>query len=514
MKQVCTISAALVLAAVYAPPALAQKTGELVSQAIEAQGGAAALRALKGLAIKGSAKHWEPEQSKVVDGEPRFLGDSTFAMTWDLGNGMARTEWTRAMQYPAVETLKYTEVVTPAAGYVITGNQTAAMSGIRVAAQLRELERASPTLLLKAMDDGGNVGSVDPQALGEDSLPAVSYTDGGTKFTILFDKATHLPAAIRTRDEDNVHGDSNYDLVLGDWKALGDAKVAHSLSYRLDGVEVAKVTYTDLTPNPAIPADTFAISDAVKSAAKGPAKSDVPYQWVLRRIFLGRFIDSDAMFVPAGGSLKLVEITPDVQQVVGGSHNNLIVAMQDFLVVFDAPIGEGQSRWVIDAAKAKYPGKPIKYVVLTHHHMDHTGGTRTYVAEGATVVVPAPTKAHWEKMLRMPRTIIPDAQQKAPKEVNVVEVKDTMSIKDDSGEIRLHIIANPHVEGMIIGHVVKPNVVWVTDIWSPVRDKTKTAGSIAFAQALNELGISGATLVGGHGAYGKQSDLEAVVAQQ
>jgi glyoxylase-like metal-dependent hydrolase (beta-lactamase superfamily II) len=26
---------------------------------------------------------------------------------------------------------------------------------------------------------------------------------------------------------------------------------------------------------------------------------------------------------------------------------------------------------VIDAAKAKYPGKPIKQLILTHHHMDH-----------------------------------------------------------------------------------------------------------------------------------------------
>ena len=72
----------------------------------------------------------------------------------------------------------------------------------------------------------------------------------------------------------------------------------------------------------------------------------------------------------------------------GGTANNLIVAMKDHLVIFDAPYGEQQSRWVIDAAKAKYPGKPIKYLVLTHHHMDHTGGMRTYVAEGATVVVP------------------------------------------------------------------------------------------------------------------------------
>ena len=55
---------------------------------------------------------------------------------------------------------------------------------------------------------------------------------------------------------------------------------------------------------------------------------------------------------------------------------------------------------MIDAAKAKYPGKPIKYLVLTHHHMDHTGGMRAYVAEGATVIVPAPTKAYFEQVVQ------------------------------------------------------------------------------------------------------------------
>jgi glyoxylase-like metal-dependent hydrolase (beta-lactamase superfamily II) len=352
-----------------------------------------------------------------------------------------------------------------------------------------------------------------PQKLGDQSLPAISYTDGGTKFIILFDKTTHLPAAVRTKDDDNVYGDSNYDLVLGDWKAVGGVKIAHALSYRINDVEIANVTYKEVTPNPTIASDAFAVSDAIKASAKTPA-ANPPYQWVIRRVFLGLFVDSDGVFVPPGGSLKLVELAPNVQQVVGGSHNNLIVALKDGLVVFDAPISEGQSRWVIDAAKAKYPGKPIKYVVLTHHHMDHTGGTRTYVAEGATVVVPAPTKAHWDAMLRRPHTLVPDAEQSAHKPVKVVEVKDVMSIGDGTTEIKLHVIDNPHVKGMLIGHVVQPNIVWVTDLWSPVRDTAKTPGAVAFGEALRKLGIAGATLAGGHGSNGKQSDLDTVLAQK
>ena len=186
--------------------------------------------------------------------------------------------------------------------------------------------------------------------------------------------------------------------------------------------------------------------------------------------------------------------------------------MNDGLVIFDAPCCELQSRWVIDAAKAKYPGKPIKYVVLTHHHMDHTGGTRAYVAEGATVIVPATAQAYFERNLARPHTVVPDAEQAAAKPLHVVGVADTMSLKDDSVEIRLHVIANPHVDGMLIGHVVQPNVVWVTDLWSPVRDSTKTPGVVAVNEAVKKLGIKDAIFAGGHGANAKQAVLDQIMA--
>src|SRR4029077_7677317 len=103
--------AALVLAAGQVAPAFAQNSaGDLVRQAVGAEGGADALRGLKSLAVKGDAKFWEPGQSFAAGGEPRFLGDATFAITWDLAKGMARTDWVRDQKYPDPPIkLKYTE---------------------------------------------------------------------------------------------------------------------------------------------------------------------------------------------------------------------------------------------------------------------------------------------------------------------------------------------------------------------------------------------------------------------
>src|SRR5262249_11946401 len=161
---------------------------------------------------------------------------------------------------------------------------------------------------------------------------AVVYTNGQFKYTIMFDRSTHLPAAVRTQDEDNIWGDQNYDVILGDWKSVGGIKVAHSRSYKLGDMEIQRLTYKEVTANPTLAANTFQVPDAVKAAAKPPATKDVPYQWVIRRLFLARFTDSDAIYFPPNGSFKLVELGPNVQMVQGGGANNLIVNMKDGLV--------------------------------------------------------------------------------------------------------------------------------------------------------------------------------------
>ena len=66
-----------------------------------------------------------------------------------------------------------------------------------------------------------------------------------------------------------------------------------------------------------VDAAQFAAPDEINASLKPPATANVPYQWVIRRLALGVFLDSDKVFVPEGGSLKLVELAPNIQHVVG-----------------------------------------------------------------------------------------------------------------------------------------------------------------------------------------------------
>jgi hypothetical protein len=102
-------NAVLVLAMTQQQTAFMQGNGDdLVNQAVAAQGGGNALRGLRGLAIKGDAKFWEPGQAFAAGGEERFLGDATFAITWDIADGRVCTARDRDLKYPDRVKMKYT----------------------------------------------------------------------------------------------------------------------------------------------------------------------------------------------------------------------------------------------------------------------------------------------------------------------------------------------------------------------------------------------------------------------
>jgi hypothetical protein len=101
MKHLLGMSAALLATTALVQFASAKEgPADLVKAAIAAEGGADALRALIGLSIKGEAKHWEPGQSLKAGGEPRFLGDTKLAITWDVAKSQVRMDAERAMVYP------------------------------------------------------------------------------------------------------------------------------------------------------------------------------------------------------------------------------------------------------------------------------------------------------------------------------------------------------------------------------------------------------------------------------
>ena len=100
----------------------------------------------------------------------------------------------------------------------------------------------------------------------------------------------------------------------------------------------------------------------------------------------------------------VVKVADDVYMLnglAGGTHNVMFVAFNDYVLVLEAPeqiIYGSNSVQALAKIKETVPGKPIKYLVLTHHHSDHAGGFREYVAEGTTIVTAPGNKSFLEQV--------------------------------------------------------------------------------------------------------------------
>jgi glyoxylase-like metal-dependent hydrolase (beta-lactamase superfamily II) len=233
----------------------------------------------------------------------------------------------------------------------------------------------------------------------------------------------------------------------------------------------------------------------------------VPYQWVLRRLASGFYLDSEALYTDDGGSMQLTDIAPNITMVTGSTHNTVIVAANQYLVAFEAPGDDGQSQWIIDAAARKYPGKPFRYVVLTHHHIDHSGGLRAYAAQGATIVVGKGDGAFFRKVLAAPHNLDPyPLKAYTPK---VIEVNGKWSINDSGREIDAYSLDNPHAAGYLIPYVPDAKLGFVTDLWNPGPPVTNTnPAMVAVVRGVEKIGIKPERFAGGHGAVGNYADLE------
>ena len=499
----------------------------IVSRAVQETGGADQLAGIKTVSVKGTVKQWEPEQSAAAGGEMRFANESTFESVTDVGTGAARIDWVKKFSYPAPRTFTFTEIVTPDAGYVagidsngrtkqsLDSNPPAhAMSGLRLAATQRELWRGSPLFLLDMSNSPDRVFAAPEVTVGGVTYPAVNYRVGNHAFTVLFDRVTGLPARIRTHDYDNIWGDVTYDLALSDWQTVDGVKVAMTRNYELNGRPVVEIKLSDVKLNAPLAADKLAIPAAFKTGAAKPATGPVPYQWVLRRQFIGTYMDSDAPSydTKASTGLRLVEVAPGVQHVVGGTHHSLAVEMRDYLIVFDAPVSDAQSKWVLDALRAKYPGKPVKFLVLTHHHMDHAGGLRAYAAQGATIVAGQGTANHYRRVLAAPATRNPDLPARDLSKTEIIEVVDKRVFTDGQREVHAYLIANPHADGLLIGYIPQAGLGFVTDIWSPgtpLPDKLNP-GQAAFVAGVKKAGITPTKFAGGHGSVADYAPLAAL----
>ena len=151
-----------------------------------------------------------------------------------------------------------------------------------------------------------------------------------------------------------------------------------------------------------------------------------------------------------------------------GSYDSVLVEFKDHIMMLEA--GQSQVRALAYVAKTKelFPNKPIRYVMNTHPHSDHTGGLPVLVAEGATIITQKNNEAFLEKSLNAPRTLLDDTLAKNPKKAKIEAVGEKKVYSDGTRTVEMyHVSPVPHSNGLMIAYIPKEKILFQGDFSLP-----------------------------------------------
>ena len=175
-----------------------------------------------------------------------------------------------------------------------------------------------------------------------------------------------------------------------------------------------------------------------------------------------------AAFKAPAQKVVVNKLADGVYYLTGGTHHSLAIEQKDHVVLVEAPLNEERSLALIAQIKQTIPNKPIKYVVNSHVHFDHSGGLRTFVDAGAIVVTNEADKPFYEAAWAAPHGLNPDLLEKSKKAPKFETYKDKYVLSDGSRSIEVHKIAgNGHSDELALIYLPAEKILVEGDAYTP-----------------------------------------------
>jgi glyoxylase-like metal-dependent hydrolase (beta-lactamase superfamily II) len=279
-------------------------------------------------------------------------------------------------------------------------------------------------------------GAMENNATAKKVAAGTEITFQTGKFTVTGTIDSHnLVTKTETHLPNPVLGDMLVENTFSGYKDFNGVKFPTTIVQKQGGSAVVELNVSSVNPNPGL---SLSVPDSVKTATPPAIKVD---------------------------SKKLAD---GIWFVAGGSHNSMVVEFPTYITVIEGPLGEARSLAVIAEAKRLVPNKPIKYLINTHSHFDHSGGVRTYVAEGATIITQEINVPFYQKAWAAPRTLAPDNMAKGNKEANFIAVKEKYELTEGNRTLEIfHENGSMHNGGMLIVYFPKEKILEEADDYTP-----------------------------------------------
>lgn len=210
--------------------------------------------------------------------------------------------------------------------------------------------------------------------------------------------------------------------------------------------------------------------------------------------------------------VKVTKVAGSVYMLQGSGGNIGALVGNDGIILVDdqfAPLSEK-----IKAALATINDKPIKFIINTHFHFDHSDGNKTLGGEGAIIVAHENTR----KRLTVDNLIpIFKVEMKAYSYDALPKITFTQSVTFNmNGEtVEVYHVKNAHTDGDVMIYFKESNVVHTGDVFVryglPFIDETSGGNIDGMIDAISNLlkNVNEETkIIPGHGAISDKKDLQ------
>jgi glyoxylase-like metal-dependent hydrolase (beta-lactamase superfamily II) len=207
-----------------------------------------------------------------------------------------------------------------------------------------------------------------------------------------------------------------------------------------------------------------------------------------------------------------IQLSDTVYMLKGRGGNVGISTGRDGLYIIDDQVRPITSQLL--QAIRKVSNKPVRFVINTHYHADHTGGNETIGGAGAVIIAHDNIRKRMtteQVSIFMKNTTPPYAKAALP----VVTFNDRMSLHLNGETATAYYVANGHTDGDSIIHFPASNVIHMGDMFFnglyPYVD-LDAGGSVEGMVAAADLALSMANestrIIPGHGPLAMTEDLK------